>query len=73
MFKGTVENLLVAYINWNKGTVFVNVTFQVLTMASMKITVFWGIALCRLVEIGSTFQRCLLPPSSSDHGGSKHF
>jgi hypothetical protein len=72
MFKGTVESL-VAYINWNKGTVFVNVRFQVLNMVSMKIAVFWGIALCSLVEIGRKFQRCLLPPSSSDNGGSKHF
>jgi hypothetical protein len=30
---------------------FVNVRFQVLTMGSMKITVFWDVVLCSVVEI----------------------
>jgi hypothetical protein len=30
---------------------------------SMKVTVFWGVALCSLIEIDQCFQRCLLPPS----------
>jgi hypothetical protein len=45
-------------------TVQYQVRFQVLTAASMKMTVFWNVAPCSLAEIErrSTFQWCLLPP-----------
>jgi hypothetical protein len=51
---------------WTKEKGAVNyvkkMRYQVLTAASMKITVFWDVA----PSGGSlpTFQRCLLPPSS---------
>jgi hypothetical protein len=38
--------------------------FQVLTVTSMKMTVFWDVAPCSLVETDWMFQRCLLPPLS---------
>jgi hypothetical protein len=41
------------------------VRFRVLTAASMKMAVFWVVALCSLVEVYKRFrfQKCLLPPS----------
>jgi hypothetical protein len=36
---------------------------EVLMAASMKMTVFWVVAPCSLVE-ALIFQRCLLPPSA---------
>jgi hypothetical protein len=38
--------------------------FEVLTAVSMKMAVFWVVAPCSLVEVYTTFQRALLPPSS---------
>jgi hypothetical protein len=42
----------------------IKVRVQVLTAASMKMTVFWDVAPCSLVEVYPTFLRCLLSPSS---------
>jgi hypothetical protein len=39
------------------------VRFQVLTVESMKVTAFWVVQPCGLVDV-PTFQRCVLPPSS---------
>jgi hypothetical protein len=46
------------------------VRFQVLTAASMKITVFWDVALCSLVEIDWCFRGA--SGHCPDVGGSKH-
>jgi hypothetical protein len=47
------------------------VRFQVLTAASMKMTVFWDVAQCSVVEIDRRFRGayCLHCP---DDGSSKH-
>jgi hypothetical protein len=37
--------------------------FQAVTGAGMKITVFWNVASCRLVETDRHFKRFLLSPS----------
>jgi hypothetical protein len=37
--------------------------FQALTGAGMKITVFWNVASCKLVETDRHFKRFLLSPS----------
>jgi hypothetical protein len=52
------------------------VRFQVLTAMSMKMTVFWDIAPCSLVEINLYFRGTYCLHHQSDHrpddGGSKH-
>jgi hypothetical protein len=45
------------------------VRFQDLTAASIKMTVFWDVAPCSLVEIDRRFRGVLHRP---DDGGSKH-
>jgi hypothetical protein len=40
------------------------VKFRVLTVSSMKTTVYWDVAQCSLVENSPTFQRRLLPASA---------
>jgi hypothetical protein len=44
------------------------VRFQVLMVVSMKITVFWDVALCSLVEVYKHFRDACCP----DDGGNKH-
>jgi hypothetical protein len=48
LFKGTAEKLS-TFIFKNEG--FVKKRFKVLTVVSMKTTVFWDIVPCSLVEI----------------------
>jgi hypothetical protein len=48
------------------------VRFQVLTATSMKITVFWDVAPCSLVEI-DLVSEVLTAMNRPDDGGSKHF
>jgi hypothetical protein len=38
---------------------FVNVRFEVLTTGSMKMTVFWYVGLCSVVEIGQHIKEAL--------------
>jgi hypothetical protein len=40
------------------------VGFWVLMAMNVKMTFFWDVEMCSLIEIG-TFQTCLFPPSSS--------
>jgi hypothetical protein len=51
----------------------IRVSFQVLTAASMKMTLFWDVAPCSLVEIYRRFRRAYCPRNLPDDRGSKHF
>jgi hypothetical protein len=46
--------------------------FQALTAASMKLTAFWSIAPCGLVEIDRRFRDAYCLRHQGYHGGSKH-
>jgi hypothetical protein len=48
------------------------VRFQVLTAASMKMAVFWVVALCSLVEVYSRFRGAYCLHHCPDYVGSKH-
>jgi hypothetical protein len=48
------------------------VRFEVLMAVSMKMTVFWVVALCRLVEVYRRFRGVYCPHHQGDDGGSKH-
>jgi hypothetical protein len=48
------------------------VRFQVLTAASMNMTVFWDVTPCSLVEIYQRFRGAYCPHHRLDGGGSKH-
>jgi hypothetical protein len=41
-----------------------NVIFEVLTLVTLKITIFWDVALCSLVDAYPTFRWNVLPSSS---------
>jgi hypothetical protein len=46
--------------------------FKVLTAASMKMTAFWDIAPCSLIEVDRRFRGAYCVHHQGDDGGSKH-
>jgi hypothetical protein len=47
--------------------------FQVPTAESMKMTAFWDIAQCSLVEVDRRFRVAYSLDNQGDNGGSTHF
>jgi len=54
--------------NYHQATNSDLVTFQVIIAASIKITVFWGMASCSLVEDDRRFGKYVLPPHKHTGG-----
>jgi hypothetical protein len=61
--------MLFVYPHSSDHATLILVRFQVLKALSMKMTVFWDIAPCSLMEIAQRFSGAYCP---SDDGGSKH-
>jgi hypothetical protein len=48
------------------------VRFEVLTAASMKMSAFWDVAPCRLLEVDRHFRGAYYLHHRPDYGGSTH-
>jgi hypothetical protein len=51
---------------------FCVVRFQVITVVSVKMTAFWDVALCSLVEVDQHFRGVYCLHHHPDDGGSTH-
>jgi hypothetical protein len=61
-----LEDAVLGFLRSSKNKIFKHsVRFRILTVVSMRMTVFWDVMLCCLVEAYRLFRRCLLLPSSS--------
>jgi hypothetical protein len=58
-------------LSWDSW-IFISVRLQALTAASMKMTVFWDVAPCTLIEIDRHFGDAYWFHHQGEDGGSKH-